>query len=777
VFFGPIALALHATVLGIFVLGILAVEHEIAFVEASLLYLFTLGVLHRFVMEVLLAEEPSPDLVGAVGADLLSHIRHPGSVTFTDLLEAALVSPRGAFVLAELGISAQEMRDATQALRESDPRNLLESARQQLSKFQAKSIAAPHILSALLGVSEGPARDALNRADLSIEDLDCIIEWESLHAASRRTSGACSPASLQKSFGGMGRSWVMGYNRILDELTEDLTSQALSHAPRGTVLHQKETETISGVLTRSVNHNALILGRRGAGRWTMLLSYTAALRERELASGSPLSRVLLLKTQRLLSGTDHPDHDFLKALQHRDAGRYIIVIRDLGLLLSGGDARLVGVLMKLLESPNVSVIAIADTEEYHKAIAAHPGVDVLFERVLLEEISEKETTQVLMEEYFALQRSAHVTVPYRALRAIIAGTDRYVGTAAFPGKAIDVLREVVAAARTIKPPVVTEAMVLKAVSVRAHQDVSAVGVTDREAYLHLEDALRSHIIGQDEAMHVLADALKRGKMQLGSRKRPIGTFLLLGPTGVGKTETAKGLAEIVFGGSDRMIRLDMNEFSESASVVEIIGGGTGDKGVLTRQIQERPSSLILLDELEKAHPHVLNLFLQILDEGHLIDSDGVKTDFRSAIILATSNAGSIAVQKIVGANPGIASADFRKQLIDAIVTAGTYTPEFLNRFDEVIVFKPLALPDAIAIATQMIGSIVEAMQKGKGITLKIDADVLEAIATKGYSVEFGARAMRRAVQDTLETHLADRFLRESPKRGEVITVTRGDLRI
>ncbi|TSC57953.1 MAG: hypothetical protein Greene041662_844 [Candidatus Peregrinibacteria bacterium Greene0416_62] len=778
VLFGSVGFIVHAFVLGMFVLGIFSIEHEIAFVEAALLYIFTLGILHRFVIEELSREDQysSDDLSEYISIDLLRFIRHPATVSASELLHAAMASPRGAFVLAELGFIAKEIQDCSEkALVECDPKTILESARKLLMKFQAKRIAAPHILAALLGES-GSLNALLNRADLSLDDLDRILEWEALHEASRAKVGTFSPESLQSSFGGMGRSWVMGYNRILDELTEDLTMQA-SHAPRGMILHQKEAETISGVLTRSANHNALVLGRRGSGRWTMLLAYAAKLRANELALGSAFSRVLLLKTQRLLSGTDHPDQDFLKALQHRDAGRYVIVIRDLGLLLSGGDARLMGVLMKLLESPNVSVIAIADPEEYHKAIARHPDIDAQFERVLLEEISEKEAMQVLMEEYFALEASAHVTVPYRALKAIVDGTGRYVGTAAFPGKAIDVLREVVVAARRIRPSIVTEDMVMKAVSVRAHQDISGIGNTERQSYLHLSEHLSQRIIGQQEAIHTLSDALKRGKMQMGSRKRPIGKVRLLGSTGVGKTETAKAVAKIIFGASDRMIRLDMNEYSESTSVDEIIGGGTGDKSVLTRQIQERPSSLILLDELEKAHPHVLNLFLQILDEGHLIDSDGVKTDFRSCIIFATSNAGSAAVQKIVGAHPDISPADFRKELMDTIVAAGTYSPEFLNRFDEVIVFKPLALPDAVLVATQMISAIVSALQKEKGITLKIDADALEAIATKGYSVEFGARAMRRAIQDTLETYLADRFLREPPKRGEVIAVTRGDLKL
>ncbi|MEK7563464.1 MAG: AAA family ATPase [Patescibacteria group bacterium] len=777
-FFGPLALTLHVAVLGIFILGILSVEHEVAFIEAALLYIFSLGVAHRFLHEVLSADRviTAGDLREALDADLLSHVRKPSAATAFDLFTASIRSRHGAFALAELGIDPKSILETGHnALVTTDPRDLITAAEQARRTTSDACITGAHVLAALLSQNAGPFRDMLNRADLSTDDLTHVVRWGSLHEVSQKRS-PWSPEGLKKSFGGMGRSWVMGYNKILDELTQDLTHQAEASADITTLLHSKETETLSAVLTRSANHNALLLGRKGSGRWTMVLSHAVHLRQRELQTGSPLTRLLLLKTQRLLSGTEHPDRDFLNALERRDKGCYVIVIRDLGLLLDGGDNRLLGVLMKLLESPNVSVIAIAEPEEYHKAIEKHPGVDTLLEKILLEEPSEEKMMQVLMEEYFTLERSSRVTVPYRALKAILEGTSRYLGSAAFPGKAIDVLREVAAQASSLKPAVVSEAMVLKAVSVRAHQDVSAVGASEREAYLHLEERLKRCIIGQDEGIHTLADALKRGKVQLGSRNRPIGTFLLLGPTGVGKTETAKAIAAIVFGACDHMIRLDMNEFSEASSVTQITGG-TGDKGVLTRKIQERPSSLILLDELEKAHPHVLNLFLQILDEGHLIDSDGVKTDFRSSIILATSNAGSVSVQKIVSEHPDISAADFRKELIQAIVAAGTYSPEFLNRFDEVVVYRPLSLPDAVQVAAQMVGSIVSAMQNDKGITLTIAADALEAIATKGYSAEFGARAMRRAVQDTLETNLADRFLRQPPKRGEVITIARADLKI
>jgi ATP-dependent Clp protease ATP-binding subunit ClpC len=777
-FFGNLALLLEAVIFIAILLGILAAEYEVAFIEGAVLFVFTLGVLHRFIHDADRREvQHSSDATEILDSDLLRGIRHSGSVTAKDLFHASLRSPRGMFLLQELGIDAVHFSSlCSSAVESMDPRAILVGASASLSKHQAKRIAAPHILAFLLQSSTGPFHDVMNHADIAEADLDAVVIWESMLHHSRHASG-WSAEAMTKSFGGMGRSWVMGYNNILDELTEDLTSEALRMADRGSPLHGKEIETLAGILTRSAHHNALLLGRRGCGRWTLLMQYACALRTKELAAGLPLSRVLLLKTQRLLSGTDHPDHDLLKALSGRDSGRHIIVIRDLSLLLSGGDARLQGVLMKLLESPNVGVVAIADPEDYHAGIARHSGVNALFERIAIEELTDAETMQVLMEEYSELQKSTPIALPYRLLKKITEATGRYIGSQAFPGKAVEVLREVIAQARTMRPRVVTEEMVSQAVSVRAHQDVSALDTDDRLQYLEIEVHLRERIIGQNHALKTLANALKRGKLQMGSRNRPIGTFLLLGPTGVGKTETAKVLSDILFGGSDQMIRLDMNEFSESTSVAQIIGGGSGEKGVLTRQVQQQPSSLILLDELEKAHPHVLNLFLQILDEGHLIDSDGVKTDFRSTVIIATSNAGSASVHQILQSNPAMVAEEFHTQLINTIIAAGTYSPEFLNRFDEVIVFRPLAFGDSVNVAMQMIGTLASAMQKEKGIALRIDADAVEAIAKKGYSAEFGARAMRRAVQDTLETHLADRFLRQPPKRGEVITVTRADLHI
>ena len=274
--------------------------------------------------------------------------------------------------------------------------------------------------------------------------------------------------------------------------------------------------------------------------------------------------------------------------------------------------------------------------------------------------------------------------------------------------------------------------------------------------------------------------MKRAGADIADRKKPLGTFLFLGPTGVGKTQTAKTLAEKYFGSQDAMIRLDMNEYSAENSVQTIIGSAdpvNPSDGFLTKKVQDTPFSLILLDEIEKADKKVLNLFLQILDEGHLIDSQGVKTNFRNTIIIATSNAGAKFITEFIQKNVHPDKAGFKKALIDELIHNGSYSPEFLNRFDDVVLYYPLTKEETIEVATRMIDSIIQSLEREKGITVVVQTDAIAAIAVKGYSPEFGAREMRRAITDTLENYIADQLLGNGVKRGDTLTVSREDLEL
>ncbi|MDP7069568.1 MAG: AAA family ATPase, partial [Candidatus Peribacteraceae bacterium] len=404
-----------------------------------------------------------------------------------------------------------------------------------------------------------------------------------------------------------------------------------------------------------------------------------------------------------------------------------------------------------------------------------PALDGQFEKIMLEPTSSADTMSVLMEEYFGIEGRGGIHVTYKGVKAIVDLADRYISKGAFPGKAIDLLHDVIAYAKEQNVTSVGEKDVREMVSLRAHMDVTGADENQKDVLRNLETDMQGDIVGQRHAISSVVNALKRASADISDRNKPVGTFLFLGPTGVGKTQTAKTLAEKYFGSDENMIRMDMNEYSSEESVYAVIGSTDPrfpSEGFLTRAVQDKPFSLILLDEIEKADKKILNLFLQILDEGHLIDGQGVKTDFRNTIIIATSNAGAQFIVDFLHKNPDSSGEDFKKSLLDELISSGSYSPEFLNRFDDVILYYPLTKPETVQVASMMIATIIEDLETNKGIASQIDEEAVAVIAEKGYSQKFGAREMRRAITDTLETYVADHLLNNDVKRGDVIKITK-----
>ncbi|MCH8986803.1 ATP-dependent Clp protease ATP-binding subunit, partial [Patescibacteria group bacterium] len=274
------------------------------------------------------------------------------------------------------------------------------------------------------------------------------------------------------------------------------------------------------------------------------------------------------------------------------------------------------------------------------------------------------------------------------------------------------------------------------------------------------------IINQTEAVTEIASSLRRARAEISSRNGPMGSFLFLGPTGVGKTECAKALAAIYFGSEKRMIRLDMSEFQNTQDIERLLGSRDQD-GLLTTTVREDPFSLILLDELEKAHPNILNLFLQVLDEGYITDGIGRKIDFRHTIIIATSNAGYRLILQAIKEKRDF--AQLKQEMFDYLFEKGTFRPEFLNRFDGVVLFRPLTEENLIDIAGLMLKKLQSNLD-AQGIEFVITPSLKEKIARLGYDPIFGARNMRRVIQDKVENALAKALLAKEVKRGDRITI-------
>ena len=763
-------------------------EDLLPMIIAIVLWAFTLHIISEFNRKVMF-DDKRPDtgdgnLALLLSSDMVRELANEKGKNSFSLLRAAVLTQRGEFILSEMGIDKKKFLDRFEyeVHKQIDLHDFLSRAEALRGELSEARISANIIIYLFFQYGD-EFQDFLNEQDLSQDDLKNIMQWEQFHYEWEHEMHTWHPSNLLRMFGTIGRGWVMGYTSELDTFTTDMSEHVLLHKERKVVIHKKEIKNVLHVLSRAQDQNVLLLGRPGVGKQTLIENITYAIRRNEEKHSIPFTRVLLLHTEQLLAGAEKPDTVLLSALNYaaKAGGRFILIIDNLSLLLKSDNKAIIGVLLKFLKAPNMSLLAVADARDYHVLVKKDPMIDELFERVQVDEASEQEAMLVMMMHYFNLEEKQRIHVTYRALKSILELSKRYIAQEGFPGKAIAVMNDAVISARQHGRKTVTDDDVREMVSLKAHMNVQEISDDEREGLLHLEETLKKQIIGQDPALAALTNALKRARMDIHTEDRPLGTFLFLGPTGVGKTQTAKVLAEQYYGSKGNIIRLDMNEYSNDDSIKLLVGSpdvsNELSEGYMARRVQDKPFSLILLDEIEKAHPKVINVFLQILDEGQLTDNLGIKTDFRNTIIIATSNAGALFIREFVKKHGAAPKEEFKKILIDTIIKEKIFAPEFVNRFDEVVLYHPLSMEDAKKISMLMLDDVIADLQKKKGIALKIEEGVTDAIVERGYSAEFGAREMRRTIVDMVENYIADYMLKNEVKRGDEITIHRSDLTI
>jgi len=571
--------------------------------------------------------------------------------------------------------------------------------------------------------------------------------------------------------GSLGKEWTAGYTLTLDRFSTDLSELVRKRGLPEIIGHQKEISAMERILSRREINNVLIVGESGSGRKSMIHALAKKSVLGESSAEVNYKRIIQLDLTNLLAQISSfeevevtLDNIFREVIL---AGNVVLVIDEFHNFISGGFRPGVidisGVLAPYLAYPAFQIVAITTFEGLHKNIEQNPSLLSLFEKVEVAEISERETLMLLQNLSLILEQKYKKFVSYQSLRDIIVYCSKYLPAIPFPEKAMDLLDEVMVYLfqTAIKDKVLLPKHIAYLVSEKTQIPVGEIEKEERQVLLNLENLIHERIINQEEAVKEVAASLRRARAEVATRSGPMGTFLFLGPTGVGKTETAKALAEIYFGSEDRMIRLDMSEFQSAADIPQLLGA-PGEEGLLTTQVRKRPFSLILLDEIEKAHAHVLNLFLQILDEGHVTDGLGRKVDFKNSIIIATSNAGYQIILEALREKTEWFKV--KQKLLDRLFEEGIFRPEFINRFDAMVVFRPLSKENLLAIADLMLKKLKKNL-KEKEIDFVITEPLKERIAELGYDPTFGARQMRRVIQDKIENVLAQAILSGQIKRG------------
>jgi len=612
-------------------------------------------------------------------------------------------------------------------------------------------------------------------SNLKVEDIENLTWWlENLEEKIAEQKKFWEWKNLIKK-GSLAKEWAAGYTINLDKFSIDWSEIVKKQHFPETIGHQKEIVEMERILSRRESkNNVLIVGEPGSGRKSMI---QALAKKSVLGESLPeinFKKVKQLDLPSLLAQTETIeevesilDKIFREVVK---AGNVILVIDEFhNYVLPAprpGTIDISGIISSYLALISFQIVAITTFEGLHKNIEQNPSILPLFEKVEVSEISERETLMLLENLTLFLEQKYKKFISYPALRDIINYCGKYLPATPFPEKAINLLDEVMVYLAQTKEKILLPKHVAEIVTEKTRIPVGEIEIKEREILLNLENLIHQRIINQEEAVKEVSAAMRRTRAEVTIRKGPIGCFLFLGPTGVGKTETSKALAEIYFGSEERMIRLDMSEFQNLGDIPRLIGS-PGEEGLLTTKVRETPFSLILLDEIEKSHPNILNLFLQVFDEGHLTDGLGRKVDFKNSIIIATSNAGYQVILEALKQKTEWSRV--KEKLLDYLFEKAIFRPEFINRFDAVIVYKPLSKENLLAISELMLQKIKKTLSQ-KDIEFIITEPLKEKITELSYDPTFGAREMNRVIQDKVGNVLAQAILSGELKRGDSVEI-------
>ena len=612
----------------------------------------------------------------------------------------------------------------------------------------------------------------------------------------------------------------------LEDYSRDLTAQAKAGLLEPVIGREEEISRMIQILSRKSKNNPVLVGDAGVGKTALALGLAQRVADGQVPASLAGMRVLELDLMSVVAGTRFRG-DFEERMNNiindiEEDGKVILFIDELHTIMGSGsgiDSTLdaANILKPALSRGTLHMVGATTQEEYQKHIEKDAALVRRFAKVTIEEPTVDDAIAILQGLKSAYEQHHRVAISDEAIVTAVTYAKRYLTSKNLPDSAIDLLDEASATVQNAAKSqpkseddgleqallkkqykkvsqlirqaeegqdqvpsyqlAVTEDAILQTLSRLSGIPVTKLTKSDAKKYLNLEAELHTRVIGQDQAISAVSRAIRRNQSGIRSGKRPIGSFMFLGPTGVGKTELAKALAEVLFDDESALIRFDMSEYMEKFAASRLNGAPPGyvgyeEGGELTEKVRNKPYSVLLFDEVEKAHPDIFNVLLQVLDDGVLTDSKGRKIDFSNTLIIMTSNLGATALRddKTVGFGAldlSRSQEHMEKRIFEELKKA--YRPEFINRIDEKVVFHSLSDQDMQEVVKVMIKPLV-AITAEKGIALKFQPAALKLLAKEGYDPDMGARPLRRLLQTKVEDRLAEMLLREEVGAGDQLKI-------
>ncbi len=571
---------------------------------------------------------------------------------------------------------------------------------------------------------------------------------------------------------GIAKDWGFGNTGTLDQYSWDLiyglefSSDLYEYSSRLDEISQIET-----ILSKQKEANVFIVADTSGERMDAVWHVVRQIKDGTASPALEHKRPVLFNSAVFLSRFKNKsdlETELLKIFREvSSAGNVILIFDNFSAFLRGFEAlqsNLLELLYSFLNSNAVQVVGLTSNDDFHRDLENNSTLMTLFDRVFIRPLPVESIIHNLEQTVWSIEARYKLFFTYPALLAIVTGADKYFAVSDSGDKAVDLLTEIIPWATGRGYKVIGEDEVNELLQSKSGIPVGKINEAEKENLMLLEKNLAKRVVGQSEAINQVSNALRRARSGIRNDKKPIGSFLFLGPTGVGKTETAKALAEIMFGNEKMLLRLDMAEFQTPEGADTLIGSAAdGKPGVLANLVREHSYGVLLLDEFEKAHADVHDLFLTIFDEGYFSDKSGRQVSLRNMIIIATSNAGADTIWESLKAG----KKPETDVLINDLVERAIFKPELLNRFDAVVIYHPLAEVELNQISRLMLGRLASRLAN-QGVTLMISDYLVQVVAKLGANEVFGARPMQRFIQDKIEQQIADSLIRGDVASGGII---------
>ena len=707
-----------------------------------------------------------------IEGSVLGHL--PARPTPADVASAVGRASSGQFMGARLGVSPSLL--STMASTDASATPALWRTAEDIRVANNMSEITGAVLAVAIVRSFPQYESVIAQIHLDDSDLDKGIIWQ------QHLIQLIKAYKKPRRTGGVGRDWSFGWIPTLQRFGQNISEQIGAGSGLltvGVASHIQAIDQLVDTFGSGGRQNALLVGRPGVGKTTIIHAFAEKLLDAsaKVPDNLKFRQVFLLDSSALISaapGRGELENLITQVLNEAYRAKNIIVCLDNAQLFfeeGVGSVDLSNVLQPILEAGNLRMILAMDEQRFLEIGQRNPTLLSSINRINIPETDRDETITVLQEQLIVTEVQRHVTYMLQAIKEAYRLSERYVHDLAQPGKALKLLES---SAGYSESGLVTINSVQQAIEKTLDVKISVASDTeDRERLLNMEELIHKRMVNQTRAVSVVSDALRRARAGVRNENRPIGTFLFLGPTGVGKTELSKALADVYFGGEGRMIRIDLNEYVRAEDVTRLIADGAEDPTSLTAQVMKQPFSVVLLDEIEKAAPEVLATLLQLLDEGILRDIRNREVSFRDAIVIATSNAGADRIREYI--ERGYEVQQFEHQFVDELINSGQFRPEFLNRFDEIVVFRPFTKDELIQVCDLILAGVNKTLEPQK-VSVIVEDEAKLILVDQGYDPRLGARPMRRVIQKAVENTVAKQMLSGTVNPGDMITITAEQVR-